>query len=309
MQDPNTQPEQVQPIIDFSTIIPNMPKLENQEIQSPEIIGQQVPTEPQTEKPVNEFVNVDGEMIEVNLDEVIGTNPKDGSPIYLRDTDNPKSYKYFQSVRTKEKNRYETKLKELEEKLNTVQKPEVKPEVKLEPPKVPPKPIRPKDYDETEAITNPESLSGQFLMQDREYKDAVIERLLYDNDQLKSFKGQIETERTTQLKSQEELAKQAYWLGQIQQVGGVDMNEAKEIWETYSTPKDDVAYLKEVIDFHHFKKGQRTPQAQQQIAQFDKNTQRQSQYLPPPGVIGTQSQVETPTLGDALMETVKKYRI
>lgn len=307
MQDGSTPQGQAEiPVIDFSTILPNMPKLENQEIVTPEVGNRvELPTQQANEQPVaNEFIIVDGERVEVNLDEIVGNHP-DGTPIKLRDTDNPKSYKFFQARDSKNAKR----LKELEEKLNTVQKPEVKPEVKLEPPKVPPKPIRPKDYDETEAITNPDSSSGQFLMQDREYKDAVIERLLYDNDQLKSFKGQIETERTTQLKSQEELARQAQILGQIQQVGGVDTNEAKEIWETYSTPKDDTQFLKDLVEFHHFKKGQKTPQAQQQIAQFEKNTQRQSQYLPPPGVIGTQSQVETPTLGDALMETVKKYRI
>lgn len=301
----DTQQEQVQtPVIDFSTIIPNMPKLETQEAvqASPEQVGQV--EQPKIEAPVNEFIIVDGERVEVNLDEIVGNHP-DGTPIKLRETDNPKSYKYFQARDSKNAKR----LKELEEKLNTVQKPEVKPEVKLEPPTRPLFPQRPKDYDPTEAVTNPDSPSYQY---ERMKEDYYLRRDEYDKyveDQMFSFKGQIEAKEQAQLKTQEELARQAYMIGQIQQVGGVDVNEAKEIWEAYSTPKDDLSYLKEVVEFHHFRKGQKTPQAQQQIAQFEKNTQRQSQYLPPPGVIGTQSPAETPTLGDALMETVKKYRI
>jgi hypothetical protein len=306
MQDGSTPQGQAEiPVIDFSTILPNMPKLESQEIVTQEVGNRvEVPTHQANEPVVNEFIIVDGERVEVNLDEIVGNHP-DGTPIKLRETDNPKSYKYFQARDTKNAKR----LKEMEEKLNAVQKPQVQPEVKLEPPKRPTFPQRPKDYDPTEAVTNPESPSYQF---ERQKEDYYLQKDVYDKfveDQMFSFKGQIETERTNQLKSQEELARQAQILGQIQQVGGVDTNEAKEIWETYSTPKDDTQFLKDLVEFHHFKKGQRTPQAQQQIAQFEKNTQRQSQYLPPPGVIGTQSQVETPTLGDALMETVKKYRI
>lgn len=310
MQDPNTQAEQVQPVIDFSTIIPSMPKLENQAAQ--EVVNKtETPSEQsQIEKPVNEFVNVEGEMIEVNLDEVIGTNPKDGSPIYLRDTDNPKSYKYFQSVRTKEKNRYEARLKELEGRLNTVQQPqEVKTEQRLEPPKMPPKPIRPKDYDETEAITNPESASGIFLKQDREYKDAAIDLLVYKNEQLESFKRQIEVEKAEQLKSKEVLARQSYELGLLQEVGASDINEAREIQESFSTPKDDREFAKDLLEFHRWKKGQKTPQTQQKIEQFDRNGKRQSQYIPPPGVIGSQSAPDTPTLGDELIKITKQYRI
>lgn len=300
----DTQQEQVQsatPVIDFSTIIPGMPKLETQEV-SPEQVGQV--EQPKIEAPVNEFIIVDGERVEVNLDEIVGNHP-DGTPIKLRETDNPKSYKYFQARDSKNAKR----LKELEEKLNTAQKPEVKPEVKLEPPKRPTVPQRPKDYDPTEAVTNPESPSYQF---ERAKEDYYLQKDAYDKyveDQMLGFKGQIESERANQLRSQEELARQAQILGQIQQVGGVDTNEAKEIWETYSTPKDDSQFLKDLVEFHHFKKGQRTPQAQQQISQFEKNTQRQSQYLPPPGVIGTQSPSEEFDLGKELLKTAKQYRI
>jgi len=308
MQDPNTQEEPVQ--LDFSTVIPNMPKLENQETTSPEITGQTTPTEQsQTEKPVNEFVNVDGEMVEVNLDEVIGTNPKDGSPIYLRDTDNPKSYKYFQSVRTKEKTRYETRLKELEEKLNTTRQPEVEPEVKLEPPKRPEFPKRPKDYDPTEAVTNPDSPSYQYERMKEEY---YAQRDIYDKykeDEMFSFKGQIEAKEQAQLKSQQELAYQAQMLGQIQQIGGVDAQRAKQIFDNYSAPKDNESFLKELIEFDNWKLGQKTPQTQQKIDQFNKNGQRQAQYVPPPGVIGSQSAPDNPTLGDELTKVTKQYRI
>lgn len=310
MEDGNTGQVQT-PVIDFSTIIPGMPKLGNQEITSPEITGTEV-TSPevtgqsieQAEAPQNEFIIVDGEKIEVNLNEVIGENP-DGSPRYLRDTDNPKSYKYYQSKDTKK----ERRIKELEEMVKSIQKPaEVKTEPQPEPPKLLPKPIKPRNYDETEAITDPESPSGIFLKEDRDYKDSVLEVLLYENSQLKSFKGQIETEKAEQLKSKEQLAHEAYQLGLIQEVGA-DINEAQEVQREFAIPKNDKEFAKELLEFHRWRKGQKTSQAQQKIDQFNKNGQRQAQYLPPPGVIGSQSAPEESTFGDLLVETVKKHRI
>lgn len=299
MQDPNTQQEQVQPIIDFSTILPNMPKLENQE-------AVQETNEPaQPEAPVNEFIIVDGEKVEVNLDEVIGNHP-DGTPIKLRDTDNPKSYKFFQA----RDSRKDKRLKEMEDKLNTVQQPkEVKTEQKLEPPKRPEFPKRPKDYDPTEAVTNPESNSYQY---ERMKEDYYIQKDAYDSyreNELFSFKGQIEAKEQAQLKSQQELAFQSYQLGLLQEVGAADINEASEIQKMYATPKDDREFAKDLIDLYRWKKSQKTPQAQKTIDNFNRSGQRQNQYIAPPGVIGSQSAPENPTLGDALMETVKKYRI
>lgn len=304
MEDGNTPTGQVQtPVIDFSTIIPSMPKLENQEAVNSEIVSPEV-TE-QTQVPQNEFIIVDGERIEVNLNEVIGENP-DGSPRYLKDTDNPKSYKYYQSKDTKK----ERRIKELEDMVKGIQKPaEVKTEIKPEPPKRPIFPTRPKDYDPTEAVTNPQSVSYQFERAKEDYyaqKDAYD---LYKETELLSFKGQIEAEKAEQLKSKEQLAYEAYQLGLIQEAGASDINEAKEVQVAFATPKDDKEFAKELLEFHRWKKGQKTPQAQQKIDQFNKNGQRQAQYLPPPGVIGSQSASEEPTFGDLLMKTVKERRI
>lgn len=309
----DTQQEQVQQVIDFSTIIPSMPKLENQEITTQEV-GNRVETKDPTfgmfkkeeapETPVNEFIIVDGEKVEVNLDEIIGNHP-DGTPIKLRDTDNPKSYKFFQA----RDSRKDKRLKELEDKLNVVQQPQVQPEQKLEPPKRPEFPKRPKDFDPTESVTNPDSPSYQY---ERMKEDYYAQRDTYDKykeDELFSFKGQIEAKEQAQLKSQQELAYQSQMLGQISQIGGVDQNEAKEIWDTYTTPKDNESFLKELVEFHHFKKGKATPQTQKTIDNFNRNGQRQSQFIAPPGVIGSQSAPENPTLGDELLKITKQYRM
>ena len=299
----DTQQEQVQtqnqsPIIDFSTILPNIPPLESQVVQESPI------QEQQSEAPVNEFIVVDGEKVEVNLDEIIGNHP-DGTPIKLRETDNPKSYKFFQARDSRNAKR----LKEMEEKLNTQQPKEVKVEVKLEPPTRPEFPKRPKDYDPTEAVTDSDSSSYQY---ERMKEDYYAQRDIYDRykeDELFSFKGQIEAEKAEQLKSKEELARQAYQLGLIQEMGASDINEAREVQEEFATPKNDKEFAKDLLEFHRWKKGQKTPQAQQKIDQFDRNGKRQNQYVLPPGVVGSQTAPENPTLGDELIKITKQYRI
>jgi len=143
-------------------------------------------------------------------------------------------------------------------------------------------------------------------------EDYYAQRDIYDRykeDELFSFKGQIEAEKAEQLKSKEELARQAYQLGLIQEMGASDINEAREVQEEFATPKNDKEFAKDLLEFHRWKKGQKTPQAQQKIDQFNRNGQRQAQYVPPPGVIGSQTAPDNPTLGDELIKITKQYRI
>ena len=288
--------------LDFSSVLTQQGS-KSEAVNVPETVPQDV-VQPAVQEVQNEFIIVDGERVELNLDEVIGSHP-DGTPIKLRDTDNPKSYKFFQARDSKK----ERELKELRELVKGVQKPQ---EVKPEPKPIPTRPVfptRPKDYDPTEAVTNPDSVSYKFEREKEDYyaqKDAYD---LYRENELMTFKGQIESEKEVQLKSQAELEYQAKMLGEIQRVGGVDVSEAKEIWTEFTTPKNDQEFLKDVVDFHHFKKGKLNPQAQAKVDQFNRNGQRQAQYVAPPGVIGSQAPPDDFDFGKEVLKTAQKFRL
>jgi hypothetical protein len=273
--------QNAQTVIDFSTIIPSMPKLEQEVVETSQGETQQT----NQEVPIEPLTKVDEPSKE----------PFDAA----------KHYQSIADKRLAELEREKVLREQAEAKLQQYIQPKV--EVQA-PPKLLPRPTRPKDYDETEAITNPDSSSGIFLKADRDYKDSALEVLLYENAQLKSFQGQIETEKVEQLKSKELLAHEAYQLGLIQEAGASDVNEAREVQKDFATPKNDKDFAKDLLEFYRWKKGQVSPQTQSKVEQFNKNSQRQAQYIAPPGVVGSQAVSEEKTFGDLLVETYHKDR-
>jgi len=200
----------------------------------------------------NTFEPIEGAETPIKVDEplqpiqekVLETQIKEEKPVDETLKEPFDAAKHYQSIADKrlaELEREKVKREQLEAELNQFKQPKV--EVK-EPPKRPVFPTRPKDYDGTDAAINPDSLSYQF---ERAKEDYQIQKDIWDQyveSENFSLREQINKERQAVKETKEQAAHKAYMLGKIQEVGGVDIKKAEQIWDSYSTPKKDEDFLK-----------------------------------------------------------------
>lgn len=190
--------------------------------------------------------------------------------------------KHYQSIADKrlaELEREKVARERLEAELNQLKQPKAQ-----EPPK---KPIKPKDYDATEAITNPESISWKY----REEKEVWDD---YRDSKVESLEQMIQQERQASEEIKQQTALKAYRIGQIQKMGVADIKEAEEIWDNFSTPKKDEDFLKDVIEFHRFKRSQINPSAQKRVSEIEQRNERMKQPLPPGVLPGKSDDLPSP---------------
>ena len=200
--------------------------------------------------------------------------------------------KHFQSIADKrlaELEREKVTRERLEAELNQFKQPKA-----VEPPKRPVFPQRPKDYDPTEAVTNPDSPSYHYERQKEEYYGKRDEYDQYIESQTFSLKEQLEKERQAVEETKQQAAYKAYRIGQMQKMGVADIKEAEEIWDNFSTPKKDEDFLKDVIEFHRYKKSQINPTAQKKVNEIEQRNERMKQPLPPGVLPGKSDDLPSP---------------
>jgi len=250
---------------------------------------------PQVEK---EYVYVDGERIEIDPNEVIGEKP-DGTPMYLRETDNPKSYKFYQAKDTKK----DLRIKQLEEKLGQFEKKIQQPEpVKQETPviQMPAEVVElPDNFDFIEAQTNPESNEAKLYAK---YLKNQSEWTKYN----RIVAQEIQKERAMTAQEKQIAQQKAWAIGEVQKYES-DPIKAQQIFDWFTNEVLAKDNFKEIVNFYNVSKSK--PATQQKIDQFDKNGKRQTEYILPPGVIPTQPAPTEFNFGEALTNTVKQTRI
>jgi hypothetical protein len=258
------------------------------------------PAAPDSAATEQEFVFVDGERVDIDPNEVIGEKP-DGSPMYLRETDNPKSYKYFQVKDSKKLN----KIKELEEKLSTFEQKLQSAPPPQEAKAIPNKPVhpgqKPEGYNKYDAFNDPESPSYKW----QEKWDSYLEqKSTYDEYVISQYESTLKaTEQEKHIATQ-----RAQIIGEIQK-HEPDPIKAQQILDWFYNEIIGKDNFREVVNFHNYSTKQLRPQAQQKMEQMDKNGKRQDEILLPPGVVPKQPAPSEYNFGDELVNLVKQTRI
>jgi hypothetical protein len=172
-------------------------------------------------------------------------NPTDVVEDELKDVDNPKSYKHFQRIaeqRLQETQSEREQRIRLEEKVNYLEQ-QQKPVEKVEdfkPPVRPQKPVRPNDYDPTEAVTNLSSASAKYDRALQEYFENVADyQLAMSEFNTKSVESKIKRidEFENQTKEQQRFNQnKAKALADFQRAGGTPQ-ESQEAFELLSSPE------------------------------------------------------------------------
>lgn len=296
MENQNTQTERVHS---------NTLELKDLGMEAPDtVVAPIIPTEtPEAPEPVateREFVMVDGDRVDIDLEEVIGEKP-DGSPMYLRETDNPKSYKYFQVKDSKKLN----KIKELEEKLTSFEQKLQSAPPPQEAKVTPNKPVhpgqKPEGYNKYDAFNDPESPSYKW----QEKWDGYLEqKSTYDEYVISQYESTLKaTEQERQIATQ-----RAQLVGELQK-HEPDPMKAQQILDWFYNDVIGKDNFREVVNFYNYSTKQLRPQAQQKIEQMDRNGKRQDEILLPPGVVPKQPAPSEYNFGDELVNLVKQTRI
>lgn len=150
----------------------------------------------------------------------------------LKDVDNPKSYKHFQKIaeqRLQENARErllreqaEAKLKEYEERLA---KPEIPKAVLTQPTK----PVKPQNFNDVEALTDPSSASWSWRIANEQYKEDMIE---YQANVLNNVSTKFEQTEKEKQQAQHYQAHKQHWMGELVKAGGTP-DEAANAYAEY----------------------------------------------------------------------------
>ena len=236
----------------------NMDNTQEQQVES------QTATEPTTQEDI--FNDIFGQ---ANTDQFVAKaesepeTPVESQPSDVQSVEDPKSdtdsYKYWQSQadkRAAEVDLLKSQVTELMKAQTSTPAEEPKEEiVQIERPV---KPRKPADYDHSEALADPESDSGKYLVKQEQYMD-----------NLTNYMTSIEEKQTRQLQMQEAQEKVAIRNQQVSSQLQSDYNfspqEADQFINNMSSP--DSLSLDNLVKLHKLNTGTLEQQAPQQVVQ------------------------------------------
>lgn len=202
--------------------------------------------------------------------------------VELRDVDNPKSYKHFQSLYNKTekelreereaKIRLEERLKALEEKASQPEQPKEEP--KVEHPGQPPQ--KPADYNKYEAATDPDSASFKYREALEEYNQKLIQ---YQAERLERLNKTFEQEQQEKQQREKFAQQKAFALSEFQKAGA-DPEEAQKAFEWVASGQS--GSWDNLLKYYRYVNSTPTTNKKEII---ERRGQRKDEYVLPAGAV------------------------
>jgi len=236
----------------------NMDNTQEQQVES------QTATEPTTQEDIfNDIFGQPNTDQFVAKDESEPETPVESQPSDVQSVEDPKSdndsYKYWQSQADKRAAEVDLLKSQVTELMKAqTSTPAEQPKEEIVQIERPVKPRKPADYDHSEALADPESDSGKYLVKQEQYMD-----------NLTNYMTDIEEKQTRQLQMQEAQEKVAIRNQQVSSQLQSDYNfspqEADQFINNMSSP--DSLSLDNLVKLHKLNTGTLEQQAPQQVVQ------------------------------------------
>ena len=178
-------------------------------------------------------------------------NTIESEPSEVSDVSNPKEspdqFQYWQSQADKKTAEVEALKKELETLKSKEASAPAQPEPVVESKEMvkPVKPVRPSDFDNSEALTDPDSKSAKYLAAKEQYLDDMTEYLMSQEEKRNQLTEQ-------QLAEQQKLQSQNQLLSDLQAGYGYTPEQANDFVQTMSSPEslslDNLVKLHKVLN-------------------------------------------------------------
>ena len=224
--------------------------------------------------------------------------PVESQPVSAPDVveakEDDSQFQYWQSQADKTK----AEMDALKAEMTALKQQSVKVEKETEEPKLvkPTKPVKPADYDYSEALADPDSPSAKYLAGKEEYLDQMSDFILEKDEQREQKMNQTQQEQLAVQQRQETVS-------ELQNKFGYSLAEADDFISTMSSPES--MSLDNLVKLHKLAKPVEaigTDQVSQEARQKQAVMQERQQKLAIPKPIGVQPGQSVQSPGDSKIE-------
>lgn len=199
---------------------------------------------------------------------------EESQPSDVQDTSDPKSdndsYQYWQSQADKKATEVELLKSQVSELMSRASQPAPAPvEKETETLSRPVKPRKPADYDHSEALADPESMSGKYLAKQDQYMDNLA-------NYMESMDQQRETKLKATLAEQEAMTRNQKVMNDLQSKYSYTPDQANDFIQQMSKP--DSLSLDNLVKLHRMNTGN-APQQVTQVNQVTPEAQQKQQLM------------------------------
>lgn len=284
------------------------------EEQGQEQIADSTPTQEDIFDDVFNLANNDPfvqEEVEAREDEFVQDEPLSTSD-NVEAKDNDSQFQYWQSQADKNK----AEVEALKVEMEALKQQSVKVEEETKEPTLvkPTKPVKPADYDYSEALADPDSVSAKYIAEKENYMDSMSDYLMNQDEN---------RQKALQIQAEQQMAKQQHQetLAELQGRHGYTPEQANDFIKSMSSP--DSLSLDNLVKLHQLNMGnvpqqatqeqQVAPQAQQKANQMKQRSEKLS--IPKPIGVQQGQSVQSPNkstedvMMDAMVDDFNKTNI